>query len=272
MKNIISVVILQAMLFASTAYSGSVNFTNDFPFKYAVGNVTVYSDISEEFSKIHGEHCLKVWRLYSKMFARTPGKSIELFYTKNQKRYDEVLKRYPTIVLKGARQVTVNWTGDHSQWFIVPYTEPDFGTQLHEISHYFMYFTYPKVYEYPWFCEGSAMYFESGYIDRADNLVVEKPFESLHGMFIDWRSKNGLVPLKKLVYMPQKEFYSGEFYKHYSQSMMLYYYLMRNHAGVMDRLMAEINRGKISQNGQIVDFIIKNTGRDLPQIEKEYVK
>lgn len=269
MKKLLTLVVF---LMISSAFSATKSFVDRFPFKYHLENVTVYSDISEEFSRTHAEHCLKVWKYYSKLFAKTPGKSIELFYTKNQTLYNAILKRYPTIVLKGARQVTANWTGDHRQWFIMPYTEPDFGTQLHEISHDFLYHTYPGCDAYPWFREGSAMYFESGRMDDAGNLVVEKPFESLKVMFDNWRDKNRLIPLKRLVSMPQKEYYRGEFYKQYSQSMMLYFYLMKKHPAVMDRLLGEINRGRIKHNSQIINFIIKNTGMDLMKLEKEYAR
>ena len=53
------------------------------------------------------------------------------------------------------------------RWFIIPYEIPDFGTQLHEFGHSFLFATVwgtrsVSYNDIDWFVEGTAMYFEGG--------------------------------------------------------------------------------------------------------------
>ncbi len=243
---------------------------SSYPFRYSVENVTVFSDISPEFSKVHGDHALLVWKYYSKIFSRTPGDRIEMYYTTDDKLYHKELKRHPAITIKGGRSVTCGWYGDHRKWFIVPYTIPDFGTQLHEISHDFLYFTFNKSEDYPWFKEGSGMYFESGSFSPGGDLVVESPFPPYAGIFNKLKSKNELIPLAKLLHMKRMDFYTSDPGKTYSGSLMFFYYLMKKHGAVMNGLFNRINSNNISDNDALIRYIIKETGESIEEMELNY--
>ena len=168
-------IIAGALAFSLRSDADSSLFHMYFTYHAIDGPVAVHSDISDEFTKKHAHHARLVWDYYQKTFSRSPGNRIVLYYTKNQNLYDKILKKHPTIVLKGARQLTVNWEKDHREWFIMPYTDPDYGTQLHEISHDFLYCTCPGMDHFPWFREGSAMYYESGTFNDKGELVINEP-------------------------------------------------------------------------------------------------
>ena len=114
------------------------------PFRSDKGSVQVRSDISENFSRDHADHADNVWRFFSRVFARSPGRRIELYYTENVSLYQRVFAFCPSTAIPGGRQVTTCF--DESErfyrWFIVPFQIPDFATQLHEIGHSFLFFTY----------------------------------------------------------------------------------------------------------------------------------
>lgn len=241
-----------------------------YPYKYYVENVAVFSDISPDFSKAHGDHALLVWKYYSKIFGRTPGKRIEIYYTKDEKKYNKEMEKHPVITIKGGRSVTCGWYGDHRKWFIIPYTIPDFGTQLHEISHDFLYFTFPKSEDYPWFKEGSGMFFESGSFSRDGKLIVESPFPLYAGIFNELKVKNEIIPLAKLLRMKRIDFYTADPGKTYSGSLMFFYYLMKKHGLVMDGLFNRINSGNISDNDALIRYIIEETGESLEEMERNY--
>jgi len=77
------------------------------------------------------------------------------------------------------------------QWFIVPYVIPDLGTQQHELSHTFLFFTYPPAEDHPWIKEGTGMYFESGELNRSGNLSVTTPMQYLRdGSDVGTRAAN----------------------------------------------------------------------------------
>jgi len=255
-------------LFESTAQE---NWQDRFPHKYTAQNVTVCSDISHDFSAIHGAHARKAWNYFSKLFRRTPGTRIELYYTNSAGLYGEILKRYPAIVIKGARQLTALWAGDHRKWFIMPYVTPDFGTQLHEMSHDFFYFTYPKLEDSPWLKEGSGMYFESGKFDDKGDFIVPGPMLSFHSLFKERHAKNQLIPLKELLFMTGKQFYAADFTRTYPQSMMFFFYVMEREESMMTRFFEKLNNGEFSGNRGIVDFMTAGAKKTIEEMEKGYV-
>jgi len=237
------------------------------------GNVTVHADSSldSRFAASHAAHAAQVWRYFSSVFARTPGSSVEFFYTKDQRLFETILKRYPVIVIPGGRQLTTHWEGNHHVWFIIPYTMPDFGTQLHELSHDFLYATWPRSEEHPWIKEGLGMYFESGRITEQGRFSVERPFPSYVVLFRDWQAKGALIPLRRLLTMPRDEFYRSDHTKTYSQSMMLVFYLWGKHPAMMRGVLAGFNNRTITTNAQLIDFILRSTGLSLVTLEREYI-
>jgi hypothetical protein len=255
----------------SGAESGSETGRH-FRYHAADGPVSLHSDIGDEFTRDHARHARQVWDYFKKTFRQSPGNRVVLYYTKNQELYDKILKRNPSIVLKGARQVTANWNADHREWFILPYTVPDYGTQLHEMSHDFLYATYPASEDYPWFKEGSGMYYESGMFNATGGLVIERPLPSYHALFRDWAARKQVIPLGPLLRMPKNDFYRADYTKTYSQSMMLFFYLMEKHPATMKEVFAGINDGKISSNEKLIGVILKSTGKKIGEMEKEYVE
>jgi hypothetical protein len=257
--------------YVSDADSGGA-FLRHFKFHSTEGPVTLHSDISEEFTGDHSRHALLVWNYYKKTFSRSPGNRIILYYTKDHGLYDNILKRYPSITLKGARQVTANWTGECREWFIMPFVVPDYGTQLHEISHDFLYATYPASENFPWFKEGSGMYYESGIFNAQGKLVIERPMGSYHSLFKDWAMKKQVIPLAVLLRMPKNDYYRADYTKTYSQSMMIFFYLTNRHPETMAKVFAGINDRTISNNELLVNYIIRLTGKKLGELEREYIE
>jgi hypothetical protein len=74
-----------------------------------------------------------------------------------------------------AREVAACWNlYKDAAWtyFIIPFQTPDFGTQLHEISHIFLQNLHPDAESFPRLKEGSGMYFESGSFDALGNFIA----------------------------------------------------------------------------------------------------
>ncbi len=212
-----------------------------YPFRSDKGSVQVRSDISENFSREHADHADNVWRFFSRVFARSPGRRIELYYTENVSLYQRVFAFCPSIVIPGGRQVTTCF--DESErfyrWFIVPFRIPDFATQLHEIGHSFLFFTYEASEDNPWIKEGTGMYYESGHF-IGDDLVVSEPIDWLKTNFNAWHGK-GLVPLGTLLRMSRNTFYGRDASQVYSQAGMLIFYLFAKHPSTMSELIDGLN-------------------------------
>jgi len=273
-RKTIFIILVCASAFALPVSSGAGPagaFNRNFQYRLVDGPVALYSEISEEFTKNHARHARLVWDYFRKTFSRSPGNRIVLYYTQNQKMYDTVLKRYPAIVMKGARQVTANWTGEFREWFIVPYADPDYGTQLHEISHDFLYFTCPESENFPWFKEGSAMYYESGSFNADGNLVVDRPLPSYHKLFRERAEKKQLIPLGTLLDMPGSDFYRADYTKTYSQSMIFFFYLAERHPETLKKIFSGINNRKILNASGLAECIILSTGKKVAEMEREYI-
>ena len=116
------------------------------------------------------------------------------------------------------------------------------------------------------------MYFEAGKFDAKGRLVVKRPFATYHGYFKYYRARDELIPLTTLTTMSRSDFYRAEFQKVYSQAMMLVYYLMTKHRKAMDRVLEDLNRGKIGTNAKLLASIAKNTHLSWAQIEAAYRK
>jgi hypothetical protein len=173
--------------------------------------------------------------------------------------------------MKGARQVDAHWTGSYREWYIVPCKNPDYGTQQHEIGHDFLYFTYIKSEDNPWFKEGTGMYFEAGIFDQNGDLVVSAPYKDYYDSFISWNNKKKSIPLSKLLYMSRDEFYTSDYTKTYAQAMMLVYYLMKEHKKTMDEVFKLLNSRTITNNNELLKYIIDNTDGTLDKLETNYI-
>ena len=243
-----------------------------FPHRAQAGQVTVYSDIGKKFSAEHARHGQKVWAYFSRCFAKTPGDKTVLYYTRDKKLYLAIAQHtpYPNPLLD-ARMVTALWAKDHRIWFIVPYQEPDFGTQLHELSHDFLYATYPGSADFPWIMEGTGMYWESGRWDEKGELVVDKPVGWYVREFKALHQKKQLLSLKELVALGRDRFWTYPSPKTYGQGMVLIHYLMKQHPTVMKNLFDRLNRGEIKNNDRLLEALQEELKMDLASLEKRYV-
>lgn len=154
----------------------------------------------------------------------------------------------------------------------MPNAIPDYGTQLHELSHDFLYFTYAGSEDYPWIKEGSGMYFESGYFDSKGNFKIEKPFPMYHELFKKAKNENRLISLNQLIMMSRNDFYQSDYTLTYSESMIFFYYLMTKQTGTMKELFNKLNKRAITRNEQVIEFIIKSSGKNIDELESEYIK
>ena len=243
-----------------------------FPFAHSQGRVQVRSDISPEFSRRHGEHLALVYGYFSRLFARSYGGASVACYTHDRDLYLRILAACATVVVPGGRDVTGCYdrqTGIQAL-VIVPYETPDFGTQLHEFSHQFLYATWPPVEEHPWFKEGTGMYWESGGFSSAGELIVSEPNAYLRNGISRFRTS--LMPLDRLLYLTRDGFYGhADPVRVYAQSGMLVFYLMENHPAAMSRLFAELNRQGVPDNAQLVARLLSETRLTLPELDRAYV-
>ncbi len=244
-----------------------------FIYRAEVGRVRVSSDISVAFSQEHAAHASLVWNYFLRLFARPVGVRTEMYYTMNLNLYAQVFRFCPSVVIPGARQLTACYDQGEGiyRWFIVPYTVPDFGTQLHELSHGFLYGTYPASEDFPWIKEGTGMYWESGSFDGASNLVVTTPHPYLTTGFHRWHDAGQLLPLTALVSLPRAQFYARDPTLVYSQAGMFIFYLMQNYPSVMTDLFGRLNSRSLTNNDQVLAFLTGQTGLSLQQLDAAYV-
>jgi hypothetical protein len=243
--------------------STSADYKAHFPYRATQGQFVVASDINIAFSQQHLDHLIKVWQHFSNVFARTPGTHIELYYTRDLAGlYAKIIATCPTTVVPGGRSVTACFDlakGVYNM-FIVPYTEPDFGTQLHEVGHLFLFFTQFDSANWPWFNEGISMYWESGYFAPSGGFEVGAPHPYLVSNYRRASGANTLVTLSVLSELTRDQFYGdSDAARLYSQAGMLLYYLFKEYPAVMQGALFGINTGQIASNSALVDYILQRT-------------
>ena len=252
------------------------DLTFHFPFRSVVGDFVVAADIDQGFADVHMDHLDRTWRYFSTVFARTPGPYTEIYYTRDLNGlYARVFAFCPSVVIPGGRNLTTcfDFTDGVYIWFVVPFTEPDLGTQLHEISHTFLFFNYRGSEDFVWFKEGTGMYWESGVMDDQANLTVTEPLQYLETAFTRFHSEGALIPLEELVNMDRDTFYGhSEPTRVYGQAGMFIFYLMDNHPTLMDSLFAQINQGVVSNNEDLKNFLLDGTSLSWSQLEDSYIQ
>ena len=158
---------------------------------------------------------------------------------------------------------------DYPRWFIVPHEIPDLATQHHEIGHDFLYITWPGVREFPWFLEGTAMYFEGGAFDADGTLRVREPHRYCTTQFRRYDLRHDLLPLDALLRLPRSAFLAVP-ERSYSQSCLLFHCLQDRHASVLPSLIDRINSGAITSNDELVASLLALTARSAEQLGAEY--
>lgn len=235
------------------------------------GSVRVFSTISQDFSDAHAAHGELTWNYFRAVFARSIGARTEMYYTNDEALYRAILAFCPTTYIPGARNLTACYDPAERiyQWVIMPYITPDFGTQLHELSHSFLYATYPASESFPWIKEGSGMYYESGSF-VGPTLVVATPHSYLRTHFRRWTNAGRLLPLADLVRLPRDRFYTTEPTLVYSQAGMFYFYLMTQHAAVMSTLVDRLNARTLRDNDAVLAYLTTATGLSLEELDQAY--
>jgi len=240
----------------------------DYPHAHELGNVRVFSDIGPAFSVQHAEHLRLVWRYFDQLYARNRGEWIAVYYTRDRRVFDKAIEQCPTTVLPGARLLT-ECVLDFPRWFVMPHEMPDLATLQHEIGHDFLLANWPTAWQFLWFKEGTAMYFEGGSFDAGGTLQVREPHRYCTTNFQGYQERHDLVPLERLVRMPWEEFLASP-RQTYSQSCMLFHYLQDVHPRVLPGLIEGINSGAIASNDQLVAALVASTALPLEQIGAEY--
>ncbi len=233
----------------------------DYPHVHQVANVRVFSDISPTFSREHAEHLRRVWDFFNTLYVRNRGPYLDVYYTTEPTVFLKVAPHCGASIAVDARSATACYLDDYPRWFIIPYEIPDFGTQLHEIGHDFVFGTWP-LYASNWFIEGTAMYFEGGVFTDDGSLRVPEPAPYCPWVF-DVRDREGdLMPLGELLGVDETS---------YSQSCMLFNYLERHEPGVLYGLIYRLNSDQISSNEQLVTALLALTGKSVSELEEAYV-
>jgi hypothetical protein len=105
----------------------------------------------------------RVWDSFSGIWSKRRGDQLDWYYSEDRSKVLTAIDLCPTEVVRAETGLlTACYSGEYPIWFIEPFTRPDFGTQLHEISHDFVFSTYWGAADFPWFIEGTGMYYEGG--------------------------------------------------------------------------------------------------------------
>jgi hypothetical protein len=235
------------------------------------GPVRVFSTLGESFSDAHAAHAELTWNYFARVFARSMGARTEIYYTQNQALYRAILAYCPTTFIPGARNVTACWDPVERiyLWVIIPYVIPDYGTQLHELSHSFLYATWLPAETNVWLKEGTGMYYESGSFVGTD-LIIERPHPYLTTNFRRWANAGRLLPLGQLVRLTRDGFYTQEPTLVYSQAGMFYFYLVKQHPRTVAALLAGLNDGTLRHNEDVVALITSSTSLSLEALDQLY--
>lgn len=242
-----------------------------FPFMAQDGPAVVFSDISKQHAQVHAKHLRFTWNYFAKLTGKTPGDKMELYYTRNEKLYEEIVRLTGSPQIPGAaRRVAAS---HHGYWrmYILPYQDPDYETQLHEVSHLFIYHVFPGGLNAPWLMEGSGMYFECALKMDKNGTMQPKLLGASQKPFVELSAKGKLLPLKKFVTLSRDEFYSKHLGVSYNQSLVLFHFLMKTHPKVMTELFAQWQDGKLATNEEVLDYLTGALKMDLPTLEKRYV-
>ncbi len=236
------------------------------------GLVKVFSTVGQAFSDAHADHGLLVWNLLAGRFDYSIGGRTELYYTNDMALYAAIAAYCPTIVIPNARNVTTCFdpVARIYRWIVVPYEMPDYGTQLHELSHSFLYATYLGSEAFPWIKEGSGMFYESGAF-TGSAFAVSRPLSYLTTNFRMHHSRGQLLPLATLVTLPRLEFYGSLPTLVYSQAGMFWFYLEKQHPAVVAELVDRLNNRTLTDNTQVLSYLTQATGMTLAQLDAAYL-
>ena len=250
---------------------------SEFPQVRTVGNVLVGSDIGASFSEQHAVHLKLVWDYFDSVFARSRGDRLDMYYSSDRSKLLGALELCPTQAVNepDARVLTACY-GDHGYgiWFVEPFVTPDFGTQLHEISHEFVFMTYEGSATYPWFIEGTGMYYEGGAFQSDGTLDPRTVVPWLTDTFDPFDGRGELVPLDELVWLDRNSFYQGQNpNRFYAQAGLFFHYLVNAHPGLFDSLIARLNGvgPRVRDNQWVLDFITSGTGMTLGELDAAYL-
>ncbi len=241
---------------------------SDYPHVHGVGNVRVFSDITLSFSEDHAQHLKLVWDYFDSLFAQNRGEWLDVYYTTSEATFQRVVPHCPTVFVPGARKLTACYL-DYPRWFIVPFQTPDFGTQLHEIGHDFLFATWPGSETFPWFKEGTGMYFEAGTFAPDGTLTITDPLPYCTSLFRQYDTQRHLISLDDLLRMPKSSFLSDN-ERTYSQSCMLFNYLEERESEVLRGLIQGVNSGAVTSNDELIQMMLRVTAKTIDGLEAAY--
>ena len=242
---------------------------SDYPYVHQVANVRVFSDIDSTFSRKHAEHARLVWDFFDDLYARSLGDHLDAYYTTDSDVFLKITQHCGGSILTDARTVTTCWYGDYRRWFVIPYQIPDFGTQLHEFGHDFLFAVWPAWDDYKWFIEGTAMYFESGTFSDNGSFRVPGPISYCTDLFRRLDGEGRIIPLDELVHLGG-DAYLADAHRTYPQSCMLFHYVERYEPGVLYTLIQRINTSQIRSNDQLIAALLELTGKSVSELEEAY--
>lgn len=246
-----------------------------YPYVSAIDQVLVGSDISQAFSDQHVDHMKKVWDYMSGIWAKRRSDRLEWYYSPDRFKTLIAIDLCPTQAVNAdARLLTACYGGAYPIWFIEPFVIPDFGTQLHEMSHDFVFPTYWGSADFPWFAEGSGMYYEGGRFQPDGSLDLTQPLPWLIQTFDFSDGLDQLVGLDALLWLNRDQFYLGETPPtYYAQAGFFWYYLETRHPSVVNELIAQLNGVDpwVRNNQWVLDFILSGTGMTIAQLNEAYL-
>ena len=210
-----------------------------------------------------------MWDFFDDIYARSLGDYLDAYYTTDPDVFLKITRHCGGSILSDARTVTTCWYGDYRRWFVIPYQIPDFGTQLHEFGHDFLFAVWPAWDDYKWFIEGTAMYFESGTFSGNGSFRVSGPIGYCTDLFRQLDGEGRIIPLDELIHL-RGDVFLGDAHRTYPQSCMLFHYLERYEPGVLYTLIQRINTGQIRSNDQLIAGLLELTGKSIRELEEAY--
>jgi len=248
-----------------------------YPFRRTTGPISVYSDIGQVFADSEAANLSRTWTYFTQFFGSTAGPSFRAYYTLDSSLYVKTFLFCPgNAWYPQSRQTSSCFGGGAWSEYYVPMALPDYQTQLHEVSHLFLYGLHPDAENFPWLKEGLGMYFESGSFNAQGAFVDTLPLPYLRSGIRAYR--NALIPLDTVMRLSRDRFYgaveTGDVaftVKTYSESGMFVSYMMRLYPAVLNDLVASFKSGLNRTNDQVIQFIVNRTGQSINQLESAYL-
>lgn len=144
-------------------------------------------------------------------------------------------------------------------------------TAIHEGFHQFMHAGIANIFNLPlWLNEGTAEYFETGVINKKNQLMIPGALSP------DWRSdlatfqaNNELIPLKKLFHVTVKDWNGKNIFKNYATAYAFVHYMVEDNPDALKHFNFLLQG--LSQGKEYDDLLKESFNKmDLAELEADF--